>query len=111
MPIVLITLTLGIVIGYWLCRMQLRGKFLLADEQMPLPGPWCTPDEAPLSQQWKLPPHQSPPTEPPTLIHTPRCPEGYSAKQVLGYKHFGTLNSPQYPGGFEQWRKDHDDCA
>lgn len=108
-PLVLFILTIGFALGYGFARIQLRGRFLLAleaKEDAPLPPSWCPPDEAPLSQQWKLPPYR---TEPLSLIRRPRCPEGYSAKQVLGYSDFGTPHPPQYPGKFEQWRKDHHD--
>lgn len=120
MPIVLITLTLGIFIGYWLCRMQLRGKFLLLDEKMPLPDPWCHPSEAPLSQQWNLPTHNAPPlTEHHGLIpiepsrrvlkHFPNAPlEHFSAKQVIGGQDsHGFSRTPQYPNGLEGWYQDH----
>lgn len=41
-------------------------------------------------------------------MSTPRCPDGYSAKQVLGYKSVGALPySPQYPGGFRAWDAAH----
>ena len=85
MPIVLIVFAVGIGVGYWLCRMQLRGKFLLAEEAMEeakgmtpplpqptdtpgeLPGPWCRPEESPLalSQQWGLPNYHNAPQQSP----------------------------------------------
>jgi len=99
-PLVLFIFLVGCVVGYLVARVQLRGRFLLTLEGLeeePLPGPWCPPEAAPLQ------PHRR------TLMRTPRCPDGYSAKQVLGYSNFGTPHRSQYPGGFDQWRMDHDD--
>ena len=39
----------------------------------------------------------------PRLIRTRRCPQGYSAKQILGYNDFGTIHEPQFPGGIDAW--------
>lgn len=100
MPIVLFTFALGIFIGYWLCRMQLRGKFLLADEQMPLPPPWRAPEPLPTL---------TPPTDAPApalTVKSENTPHGYSAKQVLGYNDWGRIHHPQYPGGIQQWDVD-----
>ena len=108
MPAVLFIFVVGIVLGYWLCRMQLRGKFLLAEEMKPLPPPWRPPplefapptqtQELPLSVAWNLP-HHSPPPE----LVSDNTPHGFSAKQVLGYNVFGYRHEPQYPGGIREW--------
>lgn len=121
MPIVLFTLALGIVIGYWFCRMQLRGKFLLAEEQTPLPGPWCHPSEAPLSQEWNLPTRPVDPVQSYTeavpaiqpsrrvLRRFPDAPEEhFSAKQIIGGQdEHGFPRVPQYPDGLIGWYRDH----
>lgn len=104
MPIVLITLIVGVVVGYWLCRMQLRGKFILAKEEMDhavsarLNAEWMAThpptqtqtQEQPLSVLWDLPISKN-------------TPNGFSAKQVLGYNVFGYRREPQYPGGIREW--------
>ena len=115
MPIVLITLGVGIAVGYWLCRMQLRGKFLLAEEMQPLPPSWLPPTDY-------IPP---PPVEPTIIVecnHTPIKPhrrvlrkfpdaqtEYFSAKQVIGgYDDRGfRIDVPEYPGGIKAWNRDH----
>jgi len=111
MPIVLITLGVGIAVGYWLCRMQLRGKFLLAEEGQPFWG-----EVAPTTQI------QTPPTIIVECNHTPIKPhrrvlrkfpdaqtEYFSAKQVIGgYDDRGfRIGAPEYPGGIKAWNRDH----
>lgn len=126
----------GALLGYSLARVQLRGRFLLAAEAAygpqprirtlstawqditrtsTLPSSWCRPEDAPLhapkgltlAEQWNLP-HRPPIDTEPHLIITPRCPDGYSAKQILGYTTIGREPTPpQYPGGFEVWKELH----
>ena len=101
MPVVLMTLVVGIVVGYWLCRMQLRGKFLIAEEMRPLPQSWCPPEESPLPPTRSIYTQSlSPPPRPPT---DKNCPHGFSAKQVIGYNDFGYRHPAQYPGGIRAW--------
>lgn len=119
MPIVLFTLALGIALGYWIARMQLRGKFILAEEameeatwraieqdgEMPHPSPPTLP--LPLSEQWGLP-HCRPPVQSHVnpldlpLIREDGRPQ-WSAKQVIGYNVWGFEHPPQYPGGLPVW--------
>jgi hypothetical protein len=51
----------------------------------------------------------APDPQPVELIRTKRCPEGWSAKQVLGR---GDVRKrwiePQFPGGLEAWDRMHD---
>jgi hypothetical protein len=115
-PAVLFIFVVGIVLGYWLCRMQLRGKFLIAEEMQPLPPSWSPPP----------PEFAPPPSGPPTIIvecnHTPIKPhrrvlkkfpdngvEYFSAKQVIGgYDKRGfCIKEPEYPGGIKAWNIDH----
>mgnify|MGYP006932125742 CR=1 FL=1 len=118
MPAVIFIFMVGIAVGYWLCRAQLRGKFILAKEEMdhavsarlnaewiaahpppqPQPQPTQT-QEQPLSVAWNLPHH-------PDLIKTRRCPTGFSAKQVLGFT-YPYNYEPIYPGGIKEWDATH----
>ena len=104
MPIVLITIVVGLLTGYWLCRMQLRGKWLIVEERERKldTQSWCRPEDAPLAlpltEQWHLPGS-------PYLIRTPRCPDGFGAAQVIGDKWYGV--PPLYPGGIEEWKETH----
>lgn len=44
----------------------------------------------------------------PELIITPRCPEGWSAKQILGYFDLGSRRiAPTYPGTLDGWDARH----
>jgi hypothetical protein len=121
MPIVLITLMVGIGLGYWLCRMQLRGKWILAEEAASLPPSWCRPEDAPLptqrislplSQEWNLP-RRDPRADwtPPKnweYLHPPRqyCPPPeYTAATVIGDSFYEI--PPDYPGGIEAWKEAH----
>lgn len=63
-----------------------------------------------LSEQWNLPTRTSAsPCEPlslrhPGLIRTRRCPDGFSAAQVLGYTNIGRPPTPSlYSGGINAW--------
>lgn len=110
---------IGIIIGYFI-RLG-HEQFLAAkwgtpewkhnlaaeyagDEEDPVEAPSDPVDERSLRERFNLPGQADP-----LLYRTPQCPDGYSAKQVLGYHDFSTPHPPQYPGGFEQWRKDHND--
>lgn len=111
----LVLVVVGGVIGYWVCRMQLRGKFLLVEEMTPLPPSWCLPQEAPIYQE-AHPPTQAlpavsvdPRADRDSLIRTRLCPDGYSAKQILS-THVDSRGFPkpaQYPGGLNAWYRDH----
>ena len=117
MPAVIFIWLVGIAVGYWLCRMQLRGKFELAQDVLdgrlsiqPVESPSCPPEPPPLSQQWNLPTHNRPSlTEHSGLIRTPGCPDGFSAKQILSTHtdEHGFPKTPQYPGGLEGWYEHH----
>jgi hypothetical protein len=76
------------------------------DEEDPVEPSSDLVDERSLRERFNLPGQADAQRQ---LIQTPQCPEGYSAKQVLGYHDFGTPHPPQYSGGFDQWRKDHND--
>ena len=106
MPAVIFIFMVGIAVGYWLCRMQLRGKFLLAEEEMDRAV------SARLNAEWMAthppwpPPTQPQPTHtqelPPGLV-SDNTPHGFSAKQVIGYDDFGYKHESQYPGGIRSW--------
>lgn len=119
MPIVYITLVVGIALGYWIARKQLAGKFILAEEAME-EATWraieienerhapITPTP-PLSEQWGLPNyHNQPPVQSHVnpldlpLIREDGRPQ-WSAKQVIGYNEWGFERAPQYPGGLSVW--------
>lgn len=137
MPIVLFALALGIAIGYWICRTQLKGKFILVEEEMeaatwraieiekerglhPAP-PTPTPTPPPLSQAWGLPNyhHNRPqPTKslPPPLyngdkvvwLHPPKDRE--ETPQYSAAQIIGDkfyAIPPDYPGGIEAWKDEH----
>ena len=123
-PLVLFIFLVGCVVGYLFARVQLRGRFLLAldgREEAPLPGPWCPPEAAPLSQQWNLPartvdPVQSYTEAVPAIQPSRRVlrrfpdaqPMYFSAKQIIGRQdEHGFPRAPQYPDGLTGWYRDH----
>ena len=121
MPIVLIALAVGIGLGYWLCRMQLRGKWILANEERArveayrLHLSWLSVNPPtptlPLSQEWNLPRDPRKDWTPPKnweYLHPPRpyCPPlEYTASTVIGDPFYGI--PPDYPGGIDAWKESH----
>jgi hypothetical protein len=110
--LVLFIFLVGAAVGYAFARIQLRGRFLLAlegRETPPLPGPWCPPDEAPLSHAWNPPPQPSASLrDHPGLIRTPLAPQGFTAKHIVGrYDPHGFERDPLYPGGLNGWLRDN----
>lgn len=106
----------GVFIGYWMRVFtewwEWRGtdKPIIAPAE-PLPPDVPIPiDGVPIGELSKA---FGLPTKP-ELIITKRCPEGYSAKQILGYTSVGrSPTPPSYPGGLRGddshpgWIADH----
>lgn len=101
-PLVIIILTFGAVLGYGFARLQLKGRFILAQEAI-------EDAEAEIAAaryrelRREVQPQPTSPHRNPDLIITPRCPTGYSAAQILGYNDFGIIHPSQYPGGKAAW--------
>lgn len=103
--LVLFIFIVGAASGYALCRIQLRGRFVLAQEAI---------DDAEADMRaarWRvahpLPTYDRDPDPQPQLIRTPRCPGGYGAAQILGYNDFGIRHPSLYPGGKEKYLEEN----
>ena len=96
--------------GYGFARLQLRGRFILAQEAIDdAEAEVATVRHRELCrthalEQWK----ESIVQEFALTMTTDSCPEGISAKQVLGYRDLGALpHPPQYAGGLRAWDANH----
>lgn len=105
-PLVIFILILGTLIGYGFAYLRLRGRFILAQEAIQdaeierhaLEWKQNTADKMLASAAQEL---ES------VLIRTRRCPDAYSAKQIIGYNYFGDVHPAQYPGGINRWKETH----
>ena len=105
-PLVLFILTLGWLLGYGLARIQLRGRFILAQEAI------HNANQERTHYEWKQQTADQMLADAAaelerTLIKTRRCPDGYSAKQIIGHNYFGTVHPPQFEGGLKAWDATH----
>ena len=104
-PLVIFIMLVGAFLGYGFARIQLRGRFILAQEAIETAEMETTAvryrdlRRANELDEWKR-----------HVIHefrltqiTERCPDGYGAEQILGYNDFGTIHPSLYPGGKEAW--------
>ena len=108
---------LGCGCGYWLARIQLRGRFELAADALQEPTPVPQLSEAkilpPAPRQDALRTY----CESVPLIHPSRRvlrrfpdsrPSHFTASQIIGgYDDHGFPRSPQFPGGLEEWNRVH----
>lgn len=104
-PLVIIILTFGAVLGYGFARLQLKGRFIMAQEAIEDAETEiaasryreeCRVDQL---QRWK----EEVVREFGLSMSTAGCPEGISASQILGYNDFGVIHPSQYPGGKSAW--------
>lgn len=99
MPVVLITLAIGLGVGYWFCLMQMRGRIAMIVDAL-------RQTEAERNHYRHML-ENVPPPPPPEQVFVPGCTKCLSAKSVLGFNDFGNVHPPVYEGGLNRWKEIH----